>query len=178
VSARDTAPVLVTGGSGFIGQHLADALVARGRHVRVLDLRPPKSVRPEVQYLSGSASDPRIVDAALNGVDEVYHLAALPGMWMPNKQDFDLTNRLATEVVLTAARSRAVVRFLHCSTESILFPNATTTPPITETTTTTMAEMPGTYTRSKKADARLHCRSSQTTHSPSDPFCLSDCGDD
>ena len=60
---------------------------------------------------------------ALNGVDEVFHLAALPGMWEPNKADFHAINYQGTEVVMAAARKRDVRRFLHCSTESILFPS-------------------------------------------------------
>lgn len=75
--------VLVTGGSGFIGQHLVSALVARNRQVRVLDLLPP--ALSEVQYIRGSVLDPALVDEALRDVDEVYHLAALPGMWLPKK---------------------------------------------------------------------------------------------
>jgi nucleoside-diphosphate-sugar epimerase len=144
--------VLVTGGSGFIGQHLVSALLARGRRVRVLDLRPQKPALPQVQYLAGSASDPQMVATALAGIDEIYHLAAMPGMWTRNKQDFDLANRVPTEIMLTAARKYGVARFLHCSTESILFPsNAITTELITEQTKTSMEEMPGVYTRSKKA---------------------------
>src|ERR1700681_1495500 len=113
--------VLVTGGSGFIGQHLVSALVARDRQVRVLDLKPPTCALPEVQYVKGSVLDPGLVDDALDGVDQVYHLAGLPGMWMPRKVDFHTVNYRGTEVVIAAARKRGVARFLHCSTESILF---------------------------------------------------------
>jgi nucleoside-diphosphate-sugar epimerase len=148
--------VLVTGGSGFIGQHLVSALLARGRRVRVLDVRPQKPALPQVQYLAGSASDPKMVATALAGIDEIYHLAAMPGMWTQNKQDFDLTNRVPTEIMLTAARKYGVARFLHCSTESILFPSgAITTELITEEAKTSMEEMPGVYTRSKKAAEEL-----------------------
>jgi NAD dependent epimerase/dehydratase family len=78
--------VLVTGGSRFIGQHLVSALVTRGRQVRVLDLRPPSCALPEVRYVEGSVLDPDLVNEALRGVDEVYHLAGLPGMWQPQKR--------------------------------------------------------------------------------------------
>ena len=61
--------VLVTGGTGFIGQHLVATLAARGRSVRVLDLRPPGRALPGVQYVEGSVLDPDLVDDALNGVD-------------------------------------------------------------------------------------------------------------
>lgn len=68
-------------------------------------------------------------------------------MWMPRKDDFDAVNFHGTEIVLAAARKRGVARFLHCSTESILFPSSRDAgsgldaPPADE--------MPGRYTRSK-----------------------------
>jgi dihydroflavonol-4-reductase len=79
---------LVTGGSGFIGQHLVAALVARGRRVRILDLRPPECGPAGTQYVKGSVLDPAPVREALDDVEEVYHLAALPGMWMPERTTF------------------------------------------------------------------------------------------
>jgi dihydroflavonol-4-reductase len=150
--------VLVTGGSGFVGRHLVSALVARGARVRILDVRPPKDLPPEVQYTRGSACDPRTVDAALAGVAEVYHLAALPGMWAAKRQDFDIANRLATKVLLAAARKHAVARFLHCSTESILLGRATSENEVNEEVETRADEMAGLYTRSKKAAEELALR--------------------
>ena len=72
---------LVTGGSGFIGQHLVSELLARGRQVRVLDVRPPTRTLSAVEYVEGSVLDAGLVQEAATGVDEVYHLAGLPGMW-------------------------------------------------------------------------------------------------
>ena len=125
--------ILVTGGSGFIGQHLVSALAARGMRVRNLDVRPPSFAPAEVEYVNGSVLDPVAVDQALHGVDQVYHLAGLPGMWMPRKDDFHRVNYQGTEVVLTAARKRGVPRFLHCSTESILFRSTSAGTPIPKT---------------------------------------------
>ncbi len=110
---------LVTGGSGFIGQHLVPALQARGRRVRILDLRPPEPAA-RTQFIKGSVLDSAALSQALDDVDEVYHLAALPGMWMPDKNDFYAVNCRGTEMVIAAARERHIPRFLHCSTESIL----------------------------------------------------------
>ena len=112
---------LVTGGSGFIGQHLVAALLAQGRRVRILDLRPPSYAGAGAQYVKGSMLDAEFVRKALDDVGEVYHLAALPGMWMPRKDDFHAVNCRGTEIMLEAARERGVSRFLHCSTEFILF---------------------------------------------------------
>jgi dihydroflavonol-4-reductase len=139
--------VLVTGGSGFIGQHLVSALVARNRQVRVLDLLPP--ALSEVQYIRGSVLDPALVDEALRDVDEVYHLAALPGMWLPKKADFHAVNYHGTEVVIAAARKRGIARFLHCSTESILFGTPSSQDAVCEHGLLPADTMPGLYTRSK-----------------------------
>ncbi len=79
---------LVTGGSGFIGQHLVSELVARGRQVRVLDVRLPTRVVEAVDYVRGSVVDSALVHDAMDGVDEVYHLAGLPGMWKLDRSDF------------------------------------------------------------------------------------------
>ena len=140
---------LVTGGSGFIGQHLVASLLARGRSVRILDLRSPKFIPVGVQYLNGSVLDRERVCEALEDVEEVYHLAGLPGMWMLHKQEFNAVNSEGTEIVIDAARTRGVLRFLHCSTESILFGPVGAESAVTECVHATVEEMPGAYTRSK-----------------------------
>ena len=141
--------VLVTGGTGFIGQHLVSALSAQGRKVRVLDRRPPLCAVANVEYVSGSVLDAGLVDETLRDADEVYHLAGLPGMWIPQKSDFHSVNFQGTQVVIAAARKRGTARFLHCSTESILFrpPSALANPD--ERSLLPPQQMPGLYTRSK-----------------------------
>jgi dihydroflavonol-4-reductase len=147
--------ILVTGGTGFIGQHLVSALVARGRQVRVLDLQPPASALPGVEYIEGSVLDPDRVAHALEGVDEVYHLAGLPGMWMADKRDFHTVNYRGTEVVIAAARKRGVARFLHCSTESILFRRPSSEGDVADDALLPADDAPGPYTRSKLLAERL-----------------------
>ena len=140
---------LVTGGTGFIGQHLVSALVASDRRVRVLDRRAPACAAPGVEYVSGSVLDAGLVDETLHDVDEVYHLAGLPGMWLPNKGDFHAVNFQGTEVVIAAARKRGIARFLHCSTESILFGPNSSRHDSSERSLLPPEQMPGVYTRSK-----------------------------
>jgi nucleoside-diphosphate-sugar epimerase len=147
--------VLVTGGSGFIGQHLVATLVASGRQTRVLDVRPPGRTVANAQYIKGSVLDRELVDQALDGVDEVYHLAGLPGMWVARKDDFHAVNYRGTEVVISAARKRGIARLLHCSTESILFRSSPAGEAGVEDTLLTADDMPGPYTRSKLLAERL-----------------------
>jgi dihydroflavonol-4-reductase len=147
--------VLVTGGSGFIGQHLVATLVARGRQTRVLDLRAPGRAVANAQYIKGSVLDRELVEQSLDGADEVYHLAGLPGMWVARKDDFHAVNCRGTEIVISAARQRGVTRFLHCSTESILFRSSPAGEAGVEDTLLTADDMPGPYTRSKLLAERL-----------------------
>jgi UDP-glucose 4-epimerase len=78
--------LLVTGGAGFIGSHLVDALVATGRPVRVLDdlrtgsLENLHASLKKVEFIQGSITDPTVLQRASEGVEVVFHLAALPSV--------------------------------------------------------------------------------------------------
>src|SRR5262249_19711516 len=84
------SPVLVTGGAGFIGSHLVEALVARGVRVRVLDSLDPqvhgdgatraRHLPADVELVHASVCDAAAVDRALAGVASVVHLAAQVGV--------------------------------------------------------------------------------------------------
>lgn len=139
--------ILVTGGSGFIGKHLVAKLAELGHEVRSLDPRCPADTPARIEHVEGSVLDTDLVNECLRDVDQVYHLAGLPGMWMPEKDDFDAVNFRGTEIVLAAARKRGVARFLHCSTESILFPSSRKA--VSGLDAPSADEMPGRYTRSK-----------------------------
>ena len=85
---RPVSTVLVTGGAGFIGSHLVDALVAVGERVRVLDnLDPlahpdgtvPAHLSPEAEFLHANLEDPDAVARALEGVERVFHLGGAVG---------------------------------------------------------------------------------------------------
>ncbi|MGH6778911.1 MAG: NAD-dependent epimerase/dehydratase family protein [Bradyrhizobium sp.] len=141
--------VLVTGGSGFIGQHLVSELLSRGRQVRVLDVRLPSRPVSAVDYVKGSVLDVPLVQQSMAGIDEVYHLAGHPGMWKRDSEEFYSVNFKGTENVLAAARSRGIARFLHCSTESILFRSLQRDHSPAEDAALSVDEMPGPYTRSK-----------------------------
>jgi dihydroflavonol-4-reductase len=70
-------------------------------------------------------------------------------MWLPEKSDFHAVNFQGTEIVIAAARKRGAARFLHCSTESILFRPASLQDAANEHSLLPPEDMPGLYTRSK-----------------------------
>lgn len=82
--------ILVTGGAGFVGSHLVDALLAQGHTVRVLDSlepqvhgaagAPPSYLNPAAEAMWGSVGDRTILAKALDGIDVVFHQAALVGV--------------------------------------------------------------------------------------------------
>jgi len=81
--------ILITGGAGFIGSHLADLLLARGHSVRALDslevqVHPgrtrPRYLAEDVELIEGDVRDRAAVRGALDGIDAVFHLAAIVGV--------------------------------------------------------------------------------------------------
>ena len=77
--------ILVTGGAGFIGSHIVDALLAEGREVRVLDsllahTAVPGYLAPEADFIEGDVRDPATVARALVGVQHVCHQAGMVGL--------------------------------------------------------------------------------------------------
>jgi len=138
---------LVTGGAGFIGQHLVRELLAAGRRVRVLDPRPgPADVAAE--WRQGSILDGQALASALEGVERVFHLAAIPHFWCKDKQAHNRVNVEGTEAVLAAMRTAGVRRLVHCSTEAVLLPESGGRT-IDGSRSPRLAAMPGPYTRSK-----------------------------
>jgi dTDP-L-rhamnose 4-epimerase len=123
--------VLITGGAGFIGSHVADALLERGDRVRVLDnLSPqvhgaaadrPAYLAPDVELVVGDVRDGDAVRSALAGVDTVFHLAAMVGVGQSMYQirDYTSVNGLGTAVLLEALIERPVERLVVASSMSI-----------------------------------------------------------
>jgi len=103
------ARYLVTGGAGFIGSHLVDALLARGDQVVVLDdlsTGHRSNLPPEVPLIEGDVADVASVRKAIEGVDGCFHLAAIASVQRSNEDWLGThrTNLTGTIAVLDAAR--------------------------------------------------------------------------
>lgn len=123
--------VLITGGAGFIGSHLADELLRSGSRVRALDnldpqvhgegRRRPDYLDRDVELVIGDVRDAETVRRALDGVDAVVHLAAAVGVGqsMYEIARYTEVNTLGTAVLLEALTRNPVERFVVASSMSV-----------------------------------------------------------
>jgi dTDP-L-rhamnose 4-epimerase len=123
--------ILITGGAGFVGSHLADELLTHGYSVRALDnLTPqvhgPAQQRPsyladDVELIVGDVRDPAAVARALEGIDAVFHLAAMVGVGqsMYAVADYTEVNNLGTAVLLEALARHPLERLVVASSMSL-----------------------------------------------------------
>ncbi len=123
-------PVLVTGGAGFIGSHLVDALVAAGAKVRVLDNlqagheRNLAAARPHIDLRIGDLRDASTVDDAVRGCEVIFHIganASVPTSVDDRGYDF-ATNTQGTYHVVDAAVRHGVRRIVQASTAAVYGP--------------------------------------------------------
>lgn len=138
---------LVSGGAGFVGRHLVEALQRRGEAVRILDLVAVTGV----DCIVGSINDPEAAASSARGVDTVFHLAGNAQLWSPDEREFDRANHLGTRMMAEAARAAGVRRFVHCSSPTTLVGAGTPVGASTADETARLApeEMLGPYPRSK-----------------------------
>src|SRR3954451_20543282 len=135
-------PVLVTGAAGFIGSHLTEELVRRGARVRAFvrynnagrwGWLDEATLRDSIEVHAGDIPDPETLTAAMQGVEVVFHLAAL--IAIPYSYVTPLayvrTNVEGTTNVLEAARAAGVQRIVHTSTSEVY--GTARTVPIAET---------------------------------------------
>lgn len=117
---------LVTGAAGFIGSHIATALVKRGDTVRVLDnlYTGHKSnlaeIESKIEFIEGDVADAEAVAAAVNGVDVVIHQAALASVPLSIERPLDVHNACATGTlnVLNESRKAHVKRVVYAASSS------------------------------------------------------------
>jgi dTDP-L-rhamnose 4-epimerase len=123
--------ILITGGAGFIGSHLADDLVQRGHGVRALDNLSrqvhgeghgrPAYLHPAVELIAGDVRDARAVQRALDGIDAVFHFAAAVGVGQSMYEigHYTSVNTLGTAVLLQELAARPVARLVLASSMSL-----------------------------------------------------------
>lgn len=123
--------ILITGGAGFIGSHLADELLENGCEVRVLDNlseqvhgrgnNRPGYLNPGAELIRGDIRDPEMVEKALRGIDCVFHFTAMVGVGQSMYQVVDYTdvNNLGTATLLEALIQRPVEKLVVASSMSI-----------------------------------------------------------
>lgn len=112
---------LVTGGGGFLGLYVVEQLVARGDDVRVFCRGEyPRLRELGVEVIRGDIRERAAVVAACEGIDCVFHTAAVPGIWGPWRL-FHETNTLGTHYVLDGCRTHRVPQLVATSSPSVVF---------------------------------------------------------
>jgi len=142
---------LVTGASGFVGSHVARLLVERGVQLRVL-VRPQSNLKAlegiPAERVYGDLRDPQSLDAAVEGVDRVFHVAADYRLGASNPQDIYDANVAGTRNLLEAASRAGVRRVIVTSSVATIAVDRGNTLP-NESTQARLEEMIGHYKRSK-----------------------------
>jgi len=142
---------LVTGATGFLGNHVARLLAERGHTVRVLVRSQSEIARLEglpLEQVAGDLRDEDSLARAAEGVETVYHVAADYRLWARNPGEIYESNVTGTRNLLRAARQAGVARFVYTSTvATVAVPHAGALPD--ERTVTSINQMIGHYKRSK-----------------------------
>ena len=121
-----TGIALVTGGAGFIGSHIASALLAEGARVRIIDdlstghRENIDEIGGDVDFIQGSVADEALLAKALEGVELVFHEAAIPSVPRSVKvpQQTHVASVNGTFSLLLAARDRKVRRVVYAASSS------------------------------------------------------------
>jgi len=141
-------PTLVTGATGFVGWHVARALLDRGDSVRALARDPAKLCElPGVQGVQGDLRDSASLERAVEGCSVVFHVAADYRLWTREPEEMYRSNVEGTRAMLEASRRAGVERFVYTSTVGCIevAPNGIGD----ETSPARLEDMQGPYKRSK-----------------------------
>jgi nucleoside-diphosphate-sugar epimerase len=112
--------VLVTGGGGFLGSHIARQLVARGHRVAVLGRHPYPGLDEGIECIQADICDSNAVNRALKGREAVFHAAAMAGIWGRPK-DFYSINVEGTDNIIAGCVQNSVSKLIFTSSPSVVF---------------------------------------------------------
>lgn len=116
-----SAPVLVTGGGGFIGRAIVERLLQSGVRVRVLGRGEyPDLAARGVECIRGDITDEATVERAIAGCDTVFHVAAKAGVW-GRWDDYVRPNVWGTRKVIRACKAHGAARLVFTSSPSVVF---------------------------------------------------------
>ena len=110
--------IIVTGGSGFLGSHVADELSKRGHEVTIFDKKKSKWIKPEQKMYIGDILNAKDLENVINGADVVFHFAALADIDKALKNPIETANINISGTVLALELSHKykIKRFVHAST--------------------------------------------------------------
>jgi nucleoside-diphosphate-sugar epimerase len=111
---------LVTGGGGFLGSGITNALLENDNEVAVMGRGRYSHLPDSVQILQGDIRDYNFVNASLKNFDAVFHAAAVPGLW---GKDFFSINVQGTENIVKACQNKGVGKLIFTSSPSVVFGN-------------------------------------------------------
>jgi len=116
-----SAPILVTGGAGFMGSWLVRSLIDKGESVRVFDLPSARwnQLPAQIEIVAGSICDRATVAGAVRGCRGVVHLAGLPQLWMKRRGHYRRVHEQGTANVLEEAIRASCSRIVHVSSATI-----------------------------------------------------------
>ena len=110
--------ILILGGSGFLGSHVADALTEAGHSVKIYDIRKSSYLKPTQEMIIGDILDEKLVKKAMEGIDVVYNFAGIVDIDDASKKPIETVkyNILGNTILLEAARKEKIKRCVYAST--------------------------------------------------------------
>jgi dihydroflavonol-4-reductase len=150
-------PTFLTGATGFLGSHIARALVDQGANLRLL-VRPTSNLKNlegiKAETATGDLRDPASLEKAMSGCDTVFHVAADYRLWLRDPNEMYRSNVEGTRAILEAARKNGVKHIVYTSSVATIGFTRNGRP-ADEDSPVSLADMIGHYKRSKFMAERI-----------------------
>jgi len=110
--------IIIFGGSGFLGSHVADVLTEEGHKVRIYDLKESLYLKPTQEMIVGDILDENLVRSVMKNIDVAYNFAGIADILEASQKPVDTVryNILGNTIILEAARREKIKRFVYAST--------------------------------------------------------------